>query len=109
MLAGARPGELRCLHREFLLPFESIKRVTTPSHRGWTEVGNILRNLRGEGFQVTQSLTNDALIAVSATEIGATLVHDNTRDYHAIQRHYPRLKHTREWSSLAQNPPPPQR
>jgi predicted nucleic acid-binding protein len=100
LLAGARPGELRRLWREFLLPYESMKRVTTPSHHGWVEVGNIMRSLRGEGFQITDALTNDALIAVSATEIGATLVHDNTRDYVAIQRHYPRLKHTREWSDL---------
>jgi predicted nucleic acid-binding protein len=81
-----------------------LKRVATPTHRGWRDVGDVMRKLRAEGFQITQALTNDALIAVSATQIGATLLHDNARDYVAIQRHYPRLKHTREWPSHPMQP-----
>jgi len=37
------------------------------------------------------------LIATSVTEIGATLVHDNEKDYRAIKRHYPRLRHSVGW------------
>jgi predicted nucleic acid-binding protein len=99
LLAGARPHELRHLDRVFLEPFEKRKRVATPSHGGWRTAGDILRKLRQEGYAITPALTNDALIAVSATEIGATVVHDNQRDYIAIQRYYPRLQHTREWSA----------
>jgi len=99
LLSGARPHELRHLDRVFLEPFERRKRVATPSHSGWRTAGDILRKLRWEGYAITPSLTNDALIAVSATEIGATLVHDNPRDYRAIQRYYPRLRHTREWAA----------
>jgi len=102
LLAGARPDELRRLRREFIEPFEEIDRVTTPTHQGWTDAGNILRKLREEGMQVAPALTNDALIAVSVTQIGATLMHDNDRDYRAIQRHYLRLQHTRVWTI----PPP---
>jgi predicted nucleic acid-binding protein len=99
LLSGARPHELRHLDRVFLEPFEKLKRVATPSHQGWRTAGDILRKLRWEGYAITPSLTNDALIAVSATEVGATLVHDNDRDYVAIQRYYPRLRHTREWAA----------
>jgi predicted nucleic acid-binding protein len=99
LLSGARPHELRRLDRVFLEPFEKLDRVATPSHQGWRAAGDVLRKLRLEGYQITPSLTNDALIAVSATEVGATLVHDNQRDYAAIQRFYPRLRHTRSWSA----------
>jgi predicted nucleic acid-binding protein len=95
LLAGARPHELRRLHREFLKPFEVLDRLAVPSHRGWRDTGDILRKMRSEGFQITRSLSHDALIAVSAAEIGATVLHDNTRDFAAIQRHYPRLQHSR--------------
>ena len=95
LLAGARAHELRELRREFLNPFVRRNRVTTPSHTGWTQVGDIMRKLRKEGFQITPALTNDALIAVSAAQVEAMLLHDNERDFRAIQRHYPRLQHTR--------------
>lgn len=57
----------------------------------------MLRALRRQGFTVTPSLANDVLIAVSAAEIGATLIHDNSRDFNAIRRHYPRLKDRVGW------------
>jgi len=97
LLAGARDGELRSLHKHFFRPFERKGRVVTPTHRGWTDAGNILRKLRAAGWQITPSLTNDVLIAVSVTQIGATLVHDNERDYREIKRHYPRLRHRVGW------------
>src|SRR5215218_299640 len=71
VLAGARDNEMRRLRREFLEPFENVKRLATPSHRGWTEAGLVLREMRRRGFTVTSSLTNDVLIAVSAAEKGA--------------------------------------
>lgn len=102
LLAGARDYEMRRLHRQFLEPFESLKRLATPSHRGWSDAGLILRELRRGGFTVTPSLANDVLIAVSAAEIGATLVHDNSRDFNAIRRHYPRLKDRVGWPAKAE-------
>jgi predicted nucleic acid-binding protein len=101
LLAGARDDEMRRLRREFLEPFENIKRLASPTHRGWTDAGLVLRTLRLQGFTITPSLTNDVLIAVSATQIGATLVHDNSRDFNVIKRHYPRLQDTVGWPAKA--------
>lgn len=101
LLAGARDDEMRRLRREFLEPFEKVDRLATPSYRGWTEAGLVLREMRRRGFIVTSSLTNDVLIAVSAAEVGATLVHDNSRDFEAIKRLYPKLKDTVGWPAKA--------
>jgi predicted nucleic acid-binding protein len=97
LLAGARAHEMRRLRRQYLEPFENVKRLATPTHRGWTDAGLVLRQLRGSGFTITPSLTNDVLIAVSAAEIGATVVHDNSRDFDAIKRLYPKLKDRVGW------------
>jgi predicted nucleic acid-binding protein len=101
LLAGARDDEMRRLRRQFLEPFENVKRVVTPTHRGWKDAGLILRVLRRYGFTATPSLANDVLIAVSATAIGATLVHDNSRDFDAIKRLYPKLEDTVGWPAKA--------
>lgn len=97
LLAGARDPELRRLRKHFFMPYERKGRLVTPSFRGWVAAGEILRKLRDRGWQITPSLTNDVLIAVSVTEIGATLLHDNARDYNAIQSLYPRLRHRVGW------------
>ncbi|MFL5385089.1 MAG: PIN domain-containing protein [Longimicrobiaceae bacterium] len=102
LLAGARNDEMRRLRREFLDPFENIKRLAAPTHRGWTDAGLVLRALRLQGFVITPSLTNDVLIAVSAAQIGATLVHDNSRDFNVIRRHYPRLQDRVGWPETRQ-------
>ena len=97
MLAGAHHHELRGLNKRLLEPFEKLGRVVTPTHRAWKDAARILYKLRSTGWQITPSLTNDVLIAVSATQIGATVVHDNARDYNAIKRFYPRLRHRAGW------------
>jgi predicted nucleic acid-binding protein len=101
LLAGARDNELRRLRRQFLTPYEDLKRVAAPTHRGWSDAGLILRQLRRGGFAITPAFTNDVLIAVSAAEIGATLVHDNSRDFTAIKRYFPRLKDNVGWPAKA--------
>lgn len=103
LLYGARPDEMRRLHREFLDRFESVERLAIPSYRAWSDAGTILRKMRAEGFQITRALTHDALIAVSAAEIGAIVFHDNLRDFAAIQRHYPRLQQMRAWAPFRLN------
>ncbi|HET7229785.1 MAG TPA: type II toxin-antitoxin system VapC family toxin [Longimicrobium sp.] len=97
LMGGARDAELHRLTKRLIEPYERRKHVVTPTHRAWKDAGRILYKLRSTGWQITPSLTNDVLIAVSATEIGATLVHDNARDYNAIQRFYPRLRHRVGW------------
>jgi predicted nucleic acid-binding protein len=97
LLTGAHDHELRGLSRHLFGPLEKLGRVITPTHRAWKDAGRILYKLKSSGWQITPSFTNDVLIAVSATEIGATLVHDNARDYDAIKRCYPRLRHRVGW------------
>jgi predicted nucleic acid-binding protein len=97
LLAGARDDEMRRLRRQFLEPYEDLGRVATPTHRGWSDAGLILRELRRNGFVITPAFTNDVLIAVSAADLGATLVHDNSRDFTAIKRLYPKLKDSVGW------------
>jgi len=97
LLAGAHDFELRGLEKRMFAPLEKLGRVVTPTHRSWKDAGTILYKLRSSGWQITPSLTNDVLIATSVTEIGATLVHDNEKDYRAIKRHYPRLRHSVGW------------
>lgn len=97
LLAGARRGELRRLERGFIEPFEQLGRVVTPSHTSWTRAGMVLQMLRGGGYTITASFTNDVLVAVSAVQIGARVIHDNQKDYAAIARHLPPLSHTATW------------
>lgn len=97
LLSGAHPGELRELKRDLLRPFEKLGRVVTPTHKAWRDAGRILYKLRKSGWHITPSLRNDVLIAVSSTQVGATVVHDNARDFNAIQRIYPRLQHRVGW------------
>lgn len=97
LMAGAHEGELRDLEKHLFGPLERLGRVVTPLHTAWKDAGRILYKLRSTGWQITPSLTNDVLIAVSVTQIGATLVHDNPRDYNAIQRFYLRLRHHVGW------------
>lgn len=99
LLAGAHAHELRDLEKCLLGPMEKLGRVVTPTHRAWRDAGRILYKLRSAGWQITGSLTNDVLISV--TEIGATLVHDNARDYDVIARCYPRLRHRVGWPDQA--------
>lgn len=94
LLAGARPEEMRSLERRFIHPFERRGRAVAPTHPSWTRAGRILQMPRRVGYTITPSLTNDVLIAVSAVQIGATVIHDNERDYAAISRYLPSLRHT---------------
>ncbi|HEY7769276.1 type II toxin-antitoxin system VapC family toxin [Longimicrobium sp.] len=84
LLAGSRKAEARRL-RELITRFEKLQRTAAPTHASWKRAGEILCRLRRAGFTITPSLTNDVLIACTATQIGAEVIHDNARDYRAIQ------------------------
>jgi predicted nucleic acid-binding protein len=85
LLAGSRAGEHRRLHDDYIAPFERLRRTATPTHDSWKRAGEVLRHLRAEGFTITPSLTNDVIIACTAWQIGAEVIHDNVRDLRAIQ------------------------
>jgi predicted nucleic acid-binding protein len=70
--------------------FVRIGRVVTPSAESWNNAGDLLaRIVRDEPAFRTKirGLWNDALIALSARQIGATLVTENLRDFSLLHRY----------------------
>ncbi len=70
-------------------PFEKVGRIVTPHHSDWKEAGNILSSIRKKYPHYgnkSKGLVNDALIAVSARRIGATLYSSNKKDFELLQK-----------------------
>ena len=68
--------------------FDRTERVVVPSGVVYEDAGHVLRALQqSHGYQGarSRSLVNDALIALSARSIGATVVTNNARDFAAIR------------------------
>lgn len=86
LLAGSRAEETRGMVRTFITPFERRGRTITPSHADWRRAGGVLNGMRKQGYTITNAFANDVLIACTANQIGAEVIHDNFRDYHAIQQ-----------------------
>ncbi len=71
-----------------LSPFEKAGRIITPGHAVWKDAGYILSKLRAEKPHLkskASQLINDALIAMSARSIGATVITLNSSDFEAIK------------------------
>jgi|SRR5882724_411750 len=67
--------------------FDKIKRLLVPNLDDWTRTGKILYKIgQKHGFEHIgrARLTNDTLIAVSATRKGLTVLTHNTRDFARI-------------------------
>jgi len=102
-LAAVVSGELRAgvldelgrrALRNLAERFERLGRVVAPTARSWNEAGDILAEIaRREPAARTKirNLWNDALIALSARQIGATVVTENVRDF-ALLRRYARFE-----------------
>ena len=91
--AGAIDEAGREAVRELTRPFERLGRVVTPDARSWDRAGDILAEIsrREPGLRGRiPGLWNDALIALSARQIGATVVSENVRDF-TLLRHYARF------------------
>jgi predicted nucleic acid-binding protein len=70
--------------------FERLGRIVTPTAQSWNDVGDILaRIVRREPALNTKvrGLWNDALIALSARQLGATVVTGNIRDFGLLRRY----------------------
>jgi predicted nucleic acid-binding protein len=69
-----------------------LGRIVTPDARSWNLAGDALGNIRRREpalrAKVT-SLWNDALIALSARQIGASVVTGNVRDFELLHRFMP--------------------
>jgi len=88
LLSGVISEEGKKNVETILRPFEKVGRVITPSHSIWKEVGEILSILRKAKPNLKTKLSqlvNDALIAMSARAIGATVITLNSYDFEVIK------------------------
>ena len=70
--------------------FERLGRVVTPGAESRNGAGDLLAKIvrREPGFRTKiRRLWNDALIALSARQIGATLVTENLQDFGLLRRY----------------------
>ena len=90
LLAGARTPRQRRQVAALYAPFERVRRIITPSHLVWQEVGSVVAVMleRTPQFRskLASGLLNDILIALSGRSIGATVVTANGQDFRLIQQ-----------------------
>ena len=71
-------------------PFERVRRIITPSHLVWKEVGSVvavgLEKTPQFRSKLASGLLNDILIALSGRSIGARVVTGNGQDFRLIQQ-----------------------
>ena len=68
--------------------FAATNRLIAPSPAVWASAGPLLRRLRGAGREVRRaSFVNDVLIALTARDVGATVVTNDASDYGSIEKH----------------------
>jgi predicted nucleic acid-binding protein len=88
--AGALDEAGRRAVIELVTRFERLKRVVVPTAGSWNVAGDLLAKIarREPGFRTkVRGLWNDALIALSARQIGATLVTENLQDFGLLRRY----------------------
>jgi predicted nucleic acid-binding protein len=88
--AGALDDAGRKAVVDLVRRFERLRRVVVPTAGSWNDAGDVLARIarREPGFRTkVRGLWNDALIALSARQIGATLVTENVRDFGLLRRY----------------------
>lgn len=88
LLSGIISNNGRKNVETLFIPFEKVGRVITPGHNIWKDAGEILSSLRRRKPHLKSKLSgmvNDALIAMSARSIGATVITLNSSDFEAIK------------------------
>jgi predicted nucleic acid-binding protein len=92
LLAGATtPGARRAV-LTFIRRAHAVRRVVTPDATSWERAGELLGSIRQGAPHLrskTPTLWNDLLIALSARQIGATVLTQNARDFTLIHQHLP--------------------
>jgi predicted nucleic acid-binding protein len=87
LLVGARTPAARRAVARLERAFEATGRVLPPPPAAWKRAGGILRGLRASGREVRRaSLVNDVLIALTARDIGATVITNDASDFGAIRK-----------------------
>lgn len=90
--AGAVDGAGRLAVRELVEQFDRLRRIVTPDARSWNLAGDVLGDIRRREPSLrtkAPSLWNDALIALSARQIGASVVTGNVKDFELLHRFMP--------------------
>ena len=69
------------------------ERLVTPAHEQFDRAGQVFRALYGGGSALTDRLgpINDLLIALTARQIGATVITSNAEEFRRIAQHVPGL------------------
>jgi predicted nucleic acid-binding protein len=87
--AGAVDQTGRSVVLELTDRFDRLGRVVTPEARSWSLAGDVLGDIRrrepGMRDRIAR-LWNDALIALSARQIGASVVTGNVGDFELLRR-----------------------
>src|SRR5215510_12561768 len=90
LLAGARTPRQRRQIATLYEPFEHVRRIITPSHLVWKEVGRVvavgLEKTPQFRSKLASGLLNDILIALSGRSIGARVVTGNGQGFRLIQQ-----------------------
>ncbi|HEX6048197.1 MAG TPA: type II toxin-antitoxin system VapC family toxin [Gemmatimonadaceae bacterium] len=104
LLLGAVDRRRRAAVRSaYIRPFESRRRIITPTTADWIRSGEVVRDLVEKkllspgGFG--RSFLNDVLLAVSCRSAGITLVTENAADFALIQR-VERFEFVRPWPEV---------
>lgn len=90
LYAGAGDSVALRLTTPFVLMSERVGRVVTPTHGSWNDAGRILANISKAEPQFRSKLPalfNDALIALSASQIGGAVCTRNKEDFELFRRY----------------------
>jgi predicted nucleic acid-binding protein len=88
--AGSLTESARKAVHEFTGWADRVGRVVTPGASDWERAGDVLGRIRRTEPRLrskVSTLWNDALIALSARRIGATLVTRNIEDFELLRRY----------------------
>ena len=90
VLHELRRGAKAELELQFVSELAKKTKIITPTEQQWLEAGEILSQMskkNGYGPKKIREMAFDILIALSAREIGATLITCNQKDFAEIRKH----------------------
>ncbi len=90
VLHELRRGARTALELRFVTDLTKRIRIITPMERHWLESAEVLSSIgKKTGYRATKlrELAFDVLIALSARDIGATLITCNREDFSEIRKH----------------------
>ena len=94
LAVNARGRDTRDLVGAFVAPMRRTGRVVNPTFDDWLEASEVITKI-GDREPAWRSklpaLLNDVLIALTARQIGATVITANHADFRLIRRHVPFL------------------